>query len=250
MDRDLVFSLFISCDWTCAAGKLWPPAKMWLPCVTPGIDPWPFCLVVRVSGGDLCSDLSCCENDSCQGGHLGGQPRAFKRTPLSDDQSCDVWVEAGWCWLGRRGDVDQLTMLAAGKRILPWLFKQGMSCCLISTLYSRALRSHRFVTSLFWPVFIHLCTDWWSVIKSLYRGIFIHKALLLHFTWFCCCHMFSAGQKGLGLCSHWSERKDGGREEGTGCVWVCVCMWWGGFWISVLLLSLPLGFLHQVMSQK
>lgn len=50
------------------------------------------------------------------------------------------WDGAGW---GERGDIGQLTMVAAGKRIPPWLFKQGMSCGLISAPYSRALRSHR-----------------------------------------------------------------------------------------------------------
>lgn len=51
---------------------------------------------------------------------------------------------------GRRGGggyVGQLTMLAAGKRILPRLFKPGMSCCLISALCYRVLRSQRSASS-------------------------------------------------------------------------------------------------------
>lgn len=53
--------------------------------------------------------------------------------------------------------------------------------------------------------------------------MFIHKAPLLGFAWFCSSHISCAGQRGLGLCRQRSERNrgiDGGRAEGTGWGWI------------------------------
>lgn len=111
--------------------------------------------------------------------------------------------EVGWHRLGRGAgrDIGQLTMLVAGKRILPRLFKQGISCCLISALCSRVLRSpcsmsstlYRFALwALIWYQPVKLFWVWFSYINSLFC------------VWHCFVDAtsFVLGQRGMGLCSH------------------------------------------------